>query len=177
MTDDAVVTFGKDGSFQDTGFMAVTETTLGNNPLHLPGGQEHFYLSYYGQGVQTPTATGATATYTSLHFDFYGYQGPDASFSIAGGTPVVTGAQNPVLLATGELIPGQGNLQITFGPNGAVTSANGVIKETVQVGGQPVGELDINVAHGVSDVGYPPTGGISLTGGQIHATFVPLSSP
>jgi hypothetical protein len=44
----------------------------------------------------------------------------------------------------------------------------------MRVGGKTVGELDIMVHHDASDVGQPTPNLLTLSGGELHATFVPL---
>ena len=73
------------------------------------------------------------------------------------------------ILAQGDLISGH----LAFAPTGGIA---GDVQISIQVGGQPVGMLDLSVQHTAGDIN--PTGnGFTLSGGMLHAVFVPLSSP
>jgi len=176
MTDDAVVTFGKTGpagtSFSDVGYMPVNQLTLGSNPLQLPSDSSHFFISYSGKGVQDASGH---ISYTSLHYELIRYTGPLASFSVDGGKATVTGASNRTVIAQGDLIKNQGNLQIAYADPGHTIIAGiaGNIDASVKIGGKTVGELDISVNHSGTDLG-PAAGGFTLTGGTLHATFLPV---
>jgi len=174
MSDDALVTFGApvgpgEVSFHDTGFMPVNQLTLGNLTLPSPSGLGGLFISYSGDGVQNFSANGAptSANYTDLHYQLIGYTG-DATFShAADGTPTLSGVSTEVVLAQGDLIAGH----LAFGATGNIS---GEVDTTMQVGGVNVGDLDISVQHSASDIGHTATGGLTLSAGALHATYVPM---
>lgn len=189
MTDDAVVTFtGPDLAtggvkFHDEGYMPVTQLTLAGN-RQLPPGLDHFFISYHGDGVQTFSALAADASYTGLQYDLIGYKGPNASFSVAGGKPIVSGAHNLTVLAHGEAYgEGVGNLHIAFSDFGhtQITGITGQVNAPMQIDGQTVGKLHIDVNHDGSDAHWifgansPLPSGLTLEQGMLHATFTPLN--
>jgi len=180
MSDDALVTFdfahqaGAAVPFHDVGYMPVNQLTIAGHGQELPSGPNGIFISYSGDGVQN-LATG-TVDYTSLHYELVSYKGPHATFShLADGTPVVNGAHHQIVLAQGDLIPGQGHLQ--FNPSGGI---NGQLNASMQIDGKTVGALDISVYHAAGDV-HPILGktgqlsGLTLDQGTLHAIFVPLT--
>lgn len=158
MTDEAVVTLTTDlmtgvQTFHDVGSMLVTSLTVGASPLHLPGGLEGMSLSYVGDGVQKQDGS---IDYETLNYSLFGTKGSAT-----------------VELAHGALLPAKFHqLQIAFDAHG-ISGISGELDVSVQIGNKTVGELDISVQHARADIGYTPTG-LTLTGGQVHATFVPL---
>ncbi len=177
MSDDALVTFGAPVgpgalSFLDVGYMPVNKLTIGGDLQHLQGKLDGLFIQYNATGVQHFAATGAptTADYTSLQYELVGYKG-DATFGhAADGTPTVSGAKHLTVLAQGDLITGTGHL--AFGANGGIT---GEVNTSMRIDGQVVGTVDFSVQHAFGDIGHTATGGLTLDGGTLHATFVPLS--
>ena len=173
MSDDALVTFGAPVgpgavSFTDVGYMPVNALTIAGVTEQLDGKLDGLFLHYTSMGVQHFAATGAptTADYTSLHYELVGYKG-DATFGhAADGTPVMTGGKHMTVLAQGDLIAGQLGFDATGGISGSVTAS-------LQVGGTTEGTLGIQVQHAAGDIGRTATGGLTLDGGMLHATFVP----
>lgn len=174
MSDDALVTFGAPAvgglSFQDTGYMPVNTLTIAGNPQHLPGGGLGLmFIHYAGEGVQHPDGT---IDYTQLTYELLSYVGQARFGHAADGTPTASGpgaVSDPlhqILLAQGDLIQGH----LAFGMDGGIS---GELDVSVRVNNQLVGELDISVKHGAGDIG-PAQNGLTLIGGTIHATFVPL---
>jgi hypothetical protein len=177
MSDDALVTFtgpagpGAPGalSFLDAGYMPVNELTIGGDPQQLKGQLNGLFIHYTATGVQHFAASGAptTADYETLQYEIMGYKG-DATFGhAANGTPTVSGAKHLTVLAQGA---GTGHLG--FGADGGIT---GEVNTLMQIDGQVVGTLDFSVQHARGDIGHPATGGLTLDGGTLHATFLPLS--
>lgn len=178
MSDDALVTFGAPVgpgalSFLDVGYMPVNEFTIGGSLQDLKGKLDGLFIHYSATGVQHFDATSGaptTADYLSLQYELVGYKG-DATFGhAADGTPTVSGAKHLTVLAQGDLITGTGHLG--FDAYGGIT---GQMNPSMWINGQRVGTLDISVQHVSTDIKYPPTGGFTLDGGTLHATFVPLS--
>ena len=182
MSDDALVTFdlkhmkGSVAPFHDVGFMPLDAASVAGTPLAgLTAGLGGMFLQYVGDGTQD-FATGAI-TYKSLHYELVGYTGNATFLPATSPTqpPTVTGIANQVVLAQGDLLKNQGNLFFTGGVVGEVDAS-------VKIGGKTVGALDIHVDHPAGDVGgfAPPTGAppaaLTLYGGTLQATFVPLSS-
>jgi hypothetical protein len=175
MSDDALVTFGAPAvggvPFQDTGYMPVNALTIAGNPQHLPGGGlGPMFIHYSGEGVQH----NGKIDYTQLNYELISYKGQATFGHAADGTPTASGpgaVSDPlhqILLARGDLIQGH----LAFGPDGGIS---GELDLHVQVNNQLVGELDISVKHGAGDIGPAQNGlGLTLIGGTIHATFVPL---
>ncbi len=175
MSDDALVTFiGPAGPgallFLDTGYMPVNGLTIGGDPQYLKGQLDGLFIHYNAEGVQHFAASGAptTADYTSLQYELMGYKGDAAFGHAADGTPTVSGAKHLTVLAQGDLITGY----LGFGADGGIT---GEVNTSMQIDGQMVGTLDISVQHTSSDIGHTATGGLTLDGGTLHATFLPLS--
>jgi len=175
MSDDALVTFiGPAGPgallFLDTGYMPVNGLTIGGGPQYLKGQLDGLFIHYNAEGVQHFAASGAptTADYTSLQYELMGYKGDAAFGHAADGTPTVSGAKHLTVLAQGDLITGY----LGFGADGGIT---GEVNTSMQIDGQMVGTLDISVQHTSSDIGHTATGGLTLDGGTLHATFLPLS--
>lgn len=175
MSDDALVTFGAPVgpgalSFADVGYMPVNTLTIGGTLQDLKGKLDGLFIHYTATGVQHFAASGAptTADYTSLQYELMGYKG-DATFThAADGTPTVSDAKHLTVLAQGELIAGH----LAFGANGGIT---GEVDTSMRIDGQAVGTLDISVQHAAGDIGHTATGGLTLSSGTFHATFVPLS--
>lgn len=175
MSDNALVSFGRPVgpgtlSFLDVGFMPVNELTIGGDLQHLKGKLDGLFIRYSGEGVQSFAASGepTTAKYTSLHYELMGYKG-DATFGrVADGTPTVSGAKHLTVLAQGDLINGY----LGFGADGGIT---GKVNTSMQIDGQAVGTLNISVQHASGDIVRTATGGLTLDGGTLQATFVPLS--
>ena len=174
MSDDALVTFGAPIgpgalSFTDVGYMPVNGLTIAGVTEQLKGKLDGLFIYYTATGVQHFAATGAptTADYTTLRYELVGYKG-DATFShAADGTPVLNGGKHLTVLAQGDLIAGQ----LGFGGDGGIS---GNVKASMQVDGTVVGTLGISVQHTAGDIGHTATGGLTLDGGTLHATFVPL---
>jgi len=101
-----------------------------------------------------------------VSYEFIGYMGSATFGHAADGTPTISGAQNEVVLAQGNLISGS----LAFNASGGVS---GNLDATVQVGGYTVGALDVSVQHSAGDIRHTALGGITLSGGAIHAIFVP----
>ena len=72
------------------------------------------------------------------------------------------------VLTQGDLIAGH----LAFGTDGGIT---GQVDVSTLVGGRTVGSMDIAVQHAAGDLGRTATGGLTLSGGHLTATFVPLS--
>jgi hypothetical protein len=175
MSDDALVTFtGPAGpgalSFADTGYMPVNGLTIGGVLQKPEGGSDGLFVHYDSVGVQHFGADGAptTADYTGLHYEVMGYKGHATFGHAADGTPTVSGAHNLTVLAQGDLIAGY----LGFNANGGIT---GAVSTSMQVNGQAVGTLDFSVQHASGDIGHTAAGGLTLDGGTLHATFLPLA--
>ncbi len=176
MSDDALVTFGAPAgpgalSFVDVGYMPVNELTIGGALQDLKGKLDGLFIHYSAEGVQHFAAPGVptTADYTKLQYELVGYKG-DATFGHdAYGTPTLSGAKHLTVLAQGNLIDGTGHLR--FGVGGIT----GEVNTLMRIDDQVVGTLDFSVQHATGDIHYPLTGGLTLDGGTLHATFVPLS--
>ena len=180
MSDEALITFGPPAvgglSFHDVGYMPVNAVTIAGNTRNLPGGGlDRMFISYEADGVQhfdTTTGAPTTADYTGLHYELWSYKGQATFGHAADGTPTVSGPgshSDPLhktLIARGDLLQGH----LASGMNGGIS---GEVDVSVLVNGQRVGELDISVRHSARDIG-PAPGGFTLTGGALHATFVPL---
>ena len=115
----ATVTFDGFGGFTDTGFLSVSAMQLGGQTFTPVGLNSAYglYFAFSGAGTTTggnPTTGPTSATFTSLTYTLYGYNG-SASFGFAGNTPTETAA-NEVTLATGSLI---------FGSAGTIPSPGG----------------------------------------------------
>jgi len=171
LTDDALVTFTQPNqlgvsTFHDSGFMPITETTIGSN------GQTHFFLQYDSTGtLQFGPQGPASATYSSLHYREFAYTGPAATFGhAADGTPTLTGVHDAIQVLAGDLIPGQGHLK--FNPDGSIS---GQVNVTAKIGGAGpvIGQQDIAVQHAATDIGFTAKGGMTLSGGTSTATFIP----
>lgn len=177
MSDDALVTFGapvgSDAlSFLDVGFMPVNALTIGGEMQELKGKLDGLFIRYNATGVQHFAAPGVptTADYTSLHYDLVGYKG-DATFShAADGTPTLSGAKHLTVLAQGDLIGTMNHLGFT-----ATGGIAGTVATTLQVDGTVAGRVDFTVQHAAGDIVQVP-GGFTLSGGTLHATFVPLTT-
>lgn len=180
MSDDALVTFtGPAGSdappgallFRDVGYMPVNELTIGGDLQDLKGKLDGLFIHYSATGVQQfASGVPTTADYMTLQYEIMGYKG-DAIFGhAADGTPTLSGAKHLTVLAQGDLIPGMGHLR--FGADGGIT---GAVNTSLMIDGQAVGTLDLSVQHAPGDIGHTATGGLTLDGGTLHATFVPLS--
>lgn len=175
MSDDALVTFGAPVapdavSFHDIGYMPVNALTIAGNVLGkpLPGGLDGIFFHYVSDGVQHVTVSGAPSTvdYTALHYELVGYKG-DATFGrAADGTPTVSGLVKQIVLAQGDLIAGH----LAFGTDGGIS---GEVDVSALIGGRTVGRIDISVQHAAGDLGRTATGGLTLIGGNLTATFVP----
>ena len=176
MSDDALVTFGAPVgpgavSFLDVGYMPVNALTIGGEMQELKGKLDGLFIQYNASGVQHFAAPGVptTADYTSLHFDLVGYKG-DATFGhAANGAPTLSGAKHLTVLAQGDLIPGTGHLGFT-----ATGGIAGILATSFQVDGAVAGTVNFTVQHSAGDIG-PAPGGFTLSGGTLHATFVPAS--
>lgn len=176
MTDDGLVTFGAavapDAvSFSESGFMPITQMTVAGDPLQLQGRVDGLFIKYSATGSQSfgPGDVPPSAAYDSLHYELIGYKG-DATFGrAADGTPTVSGIHNEIVLAQGDLQSGQLAFTATGGIEGKVaatfTAADG--------GGS--GSLDLTVQHAAGDVGLTGAG-LTLSGGDLTAVFVPASS-
>jgi hypothetical protein len=176
MSDDALVTFGPPVdpgavSFHDIGYMPVNALTISGhiagNPL--PGGLDGMFIHYVSDGVQHFAVTGApsTADYTGLHYELVGYKGNATFGHAADGTPTISGIVQQTVLTQGDLIAGH----LAFGADGGIT---GEVDATVQFGGRATGRLDISVQHTAGDIGHPSASSLTLSGGKLDATFVPL---
>jgi len=180
MSDDALITFGAPVgpvgpfgpiavSFLDTGFMPVNALTIGGEMQQLKGKLDGLFIQYNATGVQHFAAPGVptTADYTTLHYELVGYKG-DATFGhAADGTPTLSGAKHLTVLAQGDLLPGMGHLGFT--PAGGIA---GTVATSFQVNGAAAGAVNFTVEHSATDIG-PAPGGFTLSGGTLHATFVP----
>jgi hypothetical protein len=182
MTDDGTVTFAPDGSgtFVDQGFMQINLQTLmsGGNPLHVPGGLDGVYLKYTGTGQQT----GADIHYDNLDYTLVGYKG-SLSFThdtTTGAAIVVGTPKQTVELAHGGLDSAEyRDLWFAQSSPTALPTVSGELKLSVLTGSnQLTGELDVMLAHSVGEVlpigGSLPPSGFTLTGGDIHATYIPV---
>lgn len=169
MTDDALVTFGQPTSggvmFHDTGFMPVTAESVAGHTFAPPAGTTMF-LAYNATGVQHFSASGAptTADYTQLHYTLYAAQGKGSFGHAADGTPTSAGMSDLVKLAGGYLIKGE----LAFTQTGGIT---GSISATASVFGAPIGSVAMSIQHAATDIGHTATGGLTLSGGNPHATF------
>lgn len=177
MSDDALVTFGAPVgpgalSFLDVGFMPVNALTIGGDLQQLKGKLDGLFIRYNATGVQHFAAPGVptTADYTSLHYDLVGYKG-DATFShAADDTPTLSGAKHLTVLAQGDLIARTGHLGFT-----ATGGIAGTLATTLQVDGTVAGTVNFTVQHAAGDIGIGLAGGgFTLSGGTLHASFVPL---
>lgn len=175
MSDDALVTFGAPVgpgalSFHDEGYMPVNELTIGGTLQQLKGKLDGLFIHYTAGGVQhfDPTSGApTTADYTSLHYELMGYKGGITFGHTADGTPTVSDAKHLTVLAQGDLIAGY----LGFGADHGIA---GQVEASMQVDGQAVGTLKIDVQHAARDIGYTATG-LTLDGGTLHATFAPLN--
>lgn len=174
MSDDALVTFGAPVgvgalSFSDLGYMPINNLTIGEDTQQLKGKLDGLFIQYTATGVQhfSPSGAPTTADYTSLQFELMGYKGDAVFGHAADGTPTVTGATHLTELAQGQLITGE----LGFNPTGGIT---GDVNASYQIDGHVAGTLDISVQHAAADIG-PNATGFTLSGGTLHATFVPLS--
>jgi hypothetical protein len=163
MTDDSLVTFDDDGVFHEVGYAPVVARTVAGNSIPVPQGKALF-ISYAVEGVQSPDGT---INFTGLHYTLFEAKGHGTFSQAADGTPTYTGLRDLVELAEGDLINGQ----LGFTPTGGV---DGKLSATTNVDGARWGELDITVQHPAADLGHTATGGLTLTGGTLHAEFVPL---
>lgn len=177
MSDDALVTFGAPVgpgalSFLDVGYMPVNALTIGGELQQLKGKLDGLFIQYNATGVQHFAAPGVptTADYTGLHYELVGYKG-DATFGhAADGTPTLSGANHLTVLAQGDLIAGMGHLGFT-----ATGGIAGTVATSLQIDGAVAGTVNFTVQHAAGDIG-PAAGGFTLSGGTLHATFVPLSA-
>jgi hypothetical protein len=184
LEDDAVVNLDfahADASgvpFSDQGFMPVDSVTLGSNPLHLPSGQSGLFIHYWAHGQQqlgqvpggpdgtTMVTVPVAADYTDLQYELVAYTGTPV-FSPATGT--VTGVQS-VVLAQGSLISDPKHVDhLGF----SATGVDGTVFTSISAGGKPLGELNFVVHHEPGEVKQAGNL-VTLSGGQVTASFVPL---
>jgi hypothetical protein len=180
MTDDALVTFVPSTtsdalSFTDVGYMPITPATLAASPLHLPAWADGAFISYTGHGLrQVDATTGAQkATYSDLIYSMIAFKG-DANFGHdPAGNPIVSGVSKEAVFAQGVLdtMSGENFLSIVD----KQFDIAGVVHTTLQVGGKTVGTLDLTVNHtGSTDVQQLSTGALVLSGGMLHADYMPI---
>jgi hypothetical protein len=106
ISDYSRVQIAADGSFTDTGFLAVSGFQLDGADVVAAGLNSTYglYFEFSATGTQTtnnPFSQPNSGTFDSLTYTLYGYNGPAATF-----TPDSTSAVGAVALATGSLIDG-----------------------------------------------------------------------
>ncbi len=106
-----VVVDPADGSFVDSGFLAVEGFQLDGAAVVAGGLNTSYglYFDFEATGTQTtndPFTTPNTGTFETLTFTLYGYNGPAATFGFDGSNNPTTTATGAVELATGSLILG-----------------------------------------------------------------------
>lgn len=112
----AHVTLGSGGTFTESGLLSVQGFQSLGSVASAPGLNQGYglYFSFEGAGVQTsggsPLSGVTTASFTSLDFTLYGYNGSTASFAFDGSNNPTITAVAPIALATGKLVPGQGSV-------------------------------------------------------------------
>jgi len=124
LSDYATVWLPGDGTFTETGFMAVTSFQLDGQPVVAPGlntGGYGLYVEFSGAGTFSTPYTG---TFSSLTYTLYGYNGAPIQFGFDGShNPVmVTPPASTIKLASGSLVPGTGSIITTPAPQFAFAS-------------------------------------------------------
>jgi hypothetical protein len=172
-------------NFTNTGYLAVEALQLTGSVTPTPGLNSSYglYVAFNAAGtvapVGAPLPAGSTfGTFSSLNYTLYGYNGPAATFSVAGNTPTVTGAGNAVALATGSLVKG------TVGSTGTVPSANATLTFTRTATGSKFFTsptpfyltAETSFTNTSSNV-FPFPGGFSVSQGGGQLNFTPSVVP
>lgn len=122
ISDYSTVTFSG-SSFTETGYLSVSAFQLGGATIIPTGLNSDYglYIAYTATGTTTvgdPKLTPTTATFNSLSYTLYGYNGT-ATFGVDSGTHAPTEtASGEIALASGSLISGTASTT----PNGTNTS-------------------------------------------------------
>ena len=185
-------------SFTDTGFLSVQSFQLGGTTV-IAGGLNSTYglfFEFSGTGSVTaanPATTPTFGQFSSLNYTLYGYNGPAATFGFdASDNPTTSvGAASRVALATGSLLPGNGQSSVGTTPQSpsfnAFASANLSFVPTAAAGSffldpNPFYNVAvssfINSPSQVSPLAGGFTGGFRITqgGGSVNFTS-PIPEP
>jgi len=190
----STIRFDGFGGFTDTGFLSVSAvqllgTTFAPAGLNAVSGLGYgMYFAFTGAGTTTlgnPALVPTIATFTSLTFTMYGYNGL-ASFGFDGSNNPTETASGEVALATGTMISANGVTVptgdgLTFNPSAAA-------KLTFDTSGAPAGFFatpnpfyDVAFAaftNTTSQV-HPFAGGFSIDqgGGAVNFAATPVPEP
>ena len=190
ISDYSTVRFDGFGNFTDDGFLSVSAIQLGGSTFTPAGLNSTYglYFAFSGSGTTTlgnPALVPTFATFSSLTYKLYGYNGP-ASFGFDVGNNPTETANNEVLLASGSLISGMA-VTIPDG-SGSFTPSASVKVNFVVTPGQQAFFSNPNPFHDVLFAAFtntptqvePFAGGFRIRqgGGAINfATTPPIPEP
>lgn len=129
ISDYSTVTFDGSGGFTETGFLPITSFQLGGTAVTADGLNSTYgmYVSYTASGTTTsedPLTTPTIATFQTLTYTLYGYNGTAATFGFAADNTPTETASGEVVLATGDLLSGYGFTLPAPGTGGFSAGAN-----------------------------------------------------
>jgi hypothetical protein len=177
------------GAFTETGYLPVLGFALNERPIDPSGFNSASgngwgaYIQYQGAGTQMITPDAIVATYSSLTYEIYGFNGVATYGLDPSGAAYQNGGMQLTLLGEGDLIGGSVSLVPTafIGPIPVQFAANGNIQATIS--GVPRGlssqmflAFDVDVVHPpgqlfpISDTTFEADGGPSSTA---YLTAVP----
>ena len=129
------------GSFNEIGFLSIIGANNGSNTLTPTGlggttagggqtsGLYTLYLAFSASGTSaapdfnTPSSSPYSGNFNSLSYTLYGVNG-QSTFSFVGSTPFVANSSAPVVLATGALVPGSNQEDLTVSLGGTPSSGS-----------------------------------------------------
>lgn len=113
ISDYSTIRFGGDGSFTDSGFLAVSNFQLANTNITAGGLNSTYglFIEFEASGSQTPgdpSSVPTSGTFDTLNYTLFGYNGPAATFGFDGSNEATVNVApgDRVTLATGSLIEG-----------------------------------------------------------------------
>lgn len=128
------------GAFSEAGYLPVLGFALGGKPVKPDGFNAASddgwgaYVQYHATGTQAPTPDGMVATYSSLDYSLYGFNG-SATYGLdpVTGAAFETGGTDRTLLGDGRLISGSITLMPSAfdGPTPVQFAAHGDIQATI----------------------------------------------
>jgi hypothetical protein len=80
-------------TFTEQGYLAVTGLTLNGGPVDAGGLNNGYnlFIAFSGSGTFTTSGSNTSGTFSSLNYQLYGFNGPNATFGFSGTTPTING--------------------------------------------------------------------------------------
>lgn len=188
------------GAFSEAGYLPVVGFSLGGQVISPAGFNAAsgdgwgMYVQYQGTGTQTLTTSGIVATYSSLSYSIYGFNGLATYGLDPAGVAYMSGGTQRTLLGDGTLIGGsltlvptafQGTIPTQFAVNGDVQTTIADVPH--QFSSNTFLGFDLNVVHlpgevfATSPTTFEADGGSSSTatliaghGNSAHASLMVL---